>query len=331
MTAGIFIISAFLGTSTGTSVGTIAAIIPIAVGISEKAGISIPFIVAACVGGAMFGDNLSMISDTTIAATRTQGCELKDKFKVNFLIALPAAIVTFVLYLFFGRPDVVSSIGNLDYSLIKVFPYILVLALALLGTNVFIVLIIGIFSAGLIGIFAGNLTVVSLSQQIWIGFNNMNEAFFLALFCGGISEIAAHYGGITWLIHKLRVMIKGKKSAELGISALVSLVDCATANNTIAIIITGDISKNISKEYDIDPRRSASLLDIFSCVFQGTIPYGAQLLTASALASKFGLPVSMIEIVPYVWYCWILAVFALISIYIPYDNWGSSKKQQFEK
>ena len=159
----------------------------------------------------------------------------------------------------------------------------------------------------------------------------MNEAFFLALFCGGISEIAAHYGGITWLIHKLRVMIKGKKSAELGISALVSLVDCATANNTIAIIITGDISKNISKEYDIDPRRSASLLDIFSCVFQGTIPYGAQLLTASALASKFGLPVSMIEIVPYVWYCWILAVFALISIYIPYDNWGSSKKQQLEK
>lgn len=331
LTAGVFIISAFLGTSTGTSVGTIAAIIPIAVGIGEKAGISIPFIVAACVGGAMFGDNLSMISDTTIAATRTQGCELKDKFKVNFLIALPAAIVTFVLYLIFGRPDVVSSIGNLDYSLIKVFPYILVLALALLGTNVFIVLIIGIFSAGLIGIFAGNLTVVSLSQQIWIGFNNMNEAFFLALFCGGISEIAAHYGGITWLIHKLRVMIKGKKSAELGISALVSLVDCATANNTIAIIITGDISKNISKEYDIDPRRSASLLDIFSCVFQGTIPYGAQLLTASALASKFGLPVSMIEIVPYVWYCWILAVFALISIYIPYDNWGSSKKQQLEK
>ena len=241
---------------------------------------------------------------------------------MNFLIALPAAIVTFVLYLVFGRPDVVSSIGNLDYSLIKVFPYILVLALALLGTNVFIVLIIGIFSAGLIGIFSGSLTVVSLSQQIWIGFNNMNEAFFLALFCGGISEIAAHYGGITWLIHKLRVMIKGKKSAELGISALVSLVDCATANNTIAII---------SKEYDIDPRRSASLLDIFSCVFQGTIPYGAQLLTASALASKFGLPVSMIEIVPYVWYCWILAVFALISIYIPYDNWGSSKKQQSEK
>ena len=172
LTAGVFIISAFLGTSTGTSVGTIAAIIPIAVGIGEKAGISIPFIVAACVGGAMFGDNLSMISDTTIAATRTQGCELKDKFKVNFLIALPAAIVTFVLYLFFGRPDVVSSIGNLDYSLIKVFPYILVLALALLGTNVFIVLIIGIFSAGLIGIFAGSLTVVSLSQQIWIGFNN---------------------------------------------------------------------------------------------------------------------------------------------------------------
>lgn len=325
LTAGIFVISAFLGTSTGTSVGTIAAIIPIAVGIGEKAGISIPFIVAACVGGAMFGDNLSMISDTTIAATRTQGCELKDKFKVNFLIALPAAIITFILYIFFGRPDVIAGVGNLDYSLIKVFPYMLVLALALLGTNVFLVLTIGIFSAGLIGIYTGSLSIVTLSQHIWIGFNNMNEAFFLALFCGGISEIAAHYGGITWLIDKLKVMIRGKKTAELGISALVSLVDCATANNTIAIIITGNIAKNISEEYNIDPRRTASLLDIFSCVFQGTIPYGAQLLTASALASKNGIAVSMIEIVPHVWYCWILAIFAIVSIYIPYANYKFKK------
>ncbi|MDU1772862.1 MAG: Na+/H+ antiporter NhaC family protein [Dialister micraerophilus] len=327
LTAGIFIISAFLGTSTGTSVGTIAAIIPIAVGIGEKAGISIPFIVAACVGGAMFGDNLSMISDTTIAATRTQGCELKDKFKVNFLIALPAAIVTFVLYLIFGRPDVVSSIGNLDYSLIKVFPYILVLALALLGTNVFIVLIIGIFSAGLIGIFAGNLTVVSLSQQIWIGFNNMNEAFFLALFCGGISEMIAYYGGIEWLIGKLRKMIKGNKSAQLGIATLVSLTDCATANNTVAIIITGSMAKDISKEYNIDPRRTASLLDIFSCVFQGMIPYGAQLLTASALATQNGAVMNAMEIIPHTWYCWFLAAFGILSIYIPFAEMFMKKEK----
>ena len=244
LTAGIFIISAFMGTATGTSMGTIAAIVPIAAGISVKSGISEALMVAACVGGAMFGDNLSMISDTTIAATRTQGCELKDKFKMNFRIALPAAVLTIFLLLVIGQPSAAADLQELDYSLLKVFPYIAVLGLALLGANVFLVLTAGIFLAGFIGMASAELTVITFAQNIWNGFMGMGEAFFLALFCGGISEMIAYYGGIEWLISKLRKMIKGNKSAQLGIAALVSLTDCATANNTVAIIISGGVAKD---------------------------------------------------------------------------------------
>lgn len=282
--------------------------------------------VAACVGGAMFGDNLSMISDTTIAATRTQGCELKDKFKMNFRIALPAAVLTIFLLLVIGQPSAAADLQELDYSLLKVFPYIAVLGLALLGANVFLVLTAGIFLAGFIGMASAELTVITFAQNIWNGFMGMGEAFFLALFCGGISEMIAYYGGIEWLISKLRKMIKGNKSAQLGIAALVSLTDCATANNTVAIIISGGVAKDISNEYGIDSRRSASLLDIFSCVFQGIIPYGAQLLTASALASKNGTVINAMEIIPHMWYCWFLAIFGILSIYIPYADGGLKKE-----
>ncbi len=326
LTAGIFIISAFMGTATGTSMGTIAAIVPIAAGIAVKSGISEPLMVAACVGGAMFGDNLSMISDTTIAATRTQGCDLKDKFRVNFRIALPAALLTVILFLVIGKPEVVTAIDSLDYSLIKVFPYMAVLVLALLGANVFLVLTVGIFLAGIIGMVSSDLTIITFAQNIWNGFMGMSEAFFLALFCGGISEMIAYYGGIEWLISRLRRMIHGNKSAQLGIAALVSLTDCATANNTVAIIISGGVAKDISDEYGIDPRRSASLLDIFSCVFQGIIPYGAQLLTASALASKNGAVMSAMEIIPHMWYCWLLALFGILSIYIPFADKGFAQE-----
>lgn len=328
--AGIFIISAFMGTATGTSMGTIAAIVPIAAGISVKSGISEALMVAACVGGAMFGDNLSMISDTTIAATRTQGCELKDKFKMNFRIALPAAVLTIFLLLVIGQPSAAADLKGLDYSLLKVFPYIAVLGLALLGANVFLVLTVGIFLAGFIGMASAELTVITFAQNIWNGFMGMGEAFFLALFCGGISEMIAYYGGIEWLISKLRKMIKGNKSAQLGIAALVSLTDCATANNTVAIIISGGVAKDISNEYGIDSRRSASLLDIFSCVFQGIIPYGAQLLTASALASKNGTVINAMEIIPHMWYCWLLAIFGILSIYIPYADGGLKKERAKE-
>lgn len=324
LTVGIFLISAFMGTATGTSMGTVAAIIPIAAGMAEKSGIPAPLILGACVSGAMFGDNLSMISDTTIAATRTQGCELKDKFKMNFLIALPAAILTIAVFLMAGTPSAVLS-GNTDYTLLKVLPYMAVLLLALLGVNVFLVLVSGIFLSGFIGLMDGTLSVISFAQQIWTGFTGMNEAFFLALFCGGISEMISYYGGISWLIEKLQGNIHSSRTAQLGIAVLVSLVDSATANNTVAIIVSGGVAKKIAARFHVDPRKSASLLDIFSCVFQGIIPYGAQLLTAAALASQSGLAITALDIVPHMWYCFFLAAFGLLSIYVPYADYAIRK------
>ncbi len=324
LTVGIFLISAFMGTATGTSMGTVAAIIPIAAGMAEKSGIPAPLILGACVSGAMFGDNLSMISDTTIAATRTQGCELKDKFKINFLIALPAAILTIAVFLMAGTPSAVLS-GNTDYTLLKVLPYMAVLLLALLGVNVFLVLVSGIFLSGFIGLMDGTLSVISFAQQIWTGFTGMSEAFFLALFCGGISEMISYYGGIAWLIEKLQGNIHSSRTAQLGIAVLVSLVDSATANNTVAIIVSGGVAKKIAARFHVDPRKSASLLDIFSCVFQGIIPYGAQLLTAAALASQSGLAITALNIVPHMWYCFFLAAFGLLSIYVPYADYAVRK------
>ena len=313
LAAGVFVISAFMGTATGTSVGTISAIVPIAVGVADKGGLSLPLCVGACVGGAMFGDNLSMISDTTIAATRTQGCQLRDKFRVNFLIALPAAIITIIVLLVVGRPETVTEMGNLSFNVIKVIPYLAVLVLALIGMNVFLVLTIGIFAAGIIGLALGDLDIPLFAQSIWNGFTGMNEVFFLSLFCGGMSEMIAHNGGITWLIEKLGRMMKGNKSAQVGVAALVSLADCATANNTVAIIVSGPMAKNMSRIHKVDPRRTASLLDVFSCVLQGMIPWGAQLLTAASLTTIYG-------VLPYMWYCWILAAVGILSIFIPFAD-----------
>lgn len=325
LAAGVFIISAFMGTATGTSMGTISAIVPIAVGVADKGGLSIPLFLGACVGGAMFGDNLSMISDTTIAATRSQGCEMKDKFRVNFLIALPAALVTIVLLLIFGRPETVTDLGNLEYSIIKVIPYILVLVLALSGINVFLCLTIGIFSAGIVGLLTASMTISTFAQAIYNGFISMNETFFLSLFCGGMAEIVTHNGGIEWLVQTLGKMMKGNKSSQIGIAALVSLADCAVANNTIAIILSGPMAKKMAKAHKVDPRRTASLLDVFSCVFQGIIPYGAQLLSASSLTAAYGVAISTVEIIPNIWYCWILAIVAIASIFIPFAD-GITRK-----
>ena len=320
LTAGVFIISAFMGTATGTSMGTIGAIVPIAVGVADKGGLSVPLVVGACVGGAMFGDNLSMISDTTIAATRSQGCEMRDKFRVNFFIALPAALITMVLLLVMGRPETMPDMGVLEFSIIKVLPYLLVLVLALIGMNVFLVLTIGIFAAGIVGLATGSLDIFGFAQNIWGGFTGMNEVFFLTLFCGGMSQMVTHNGGIVWLIEKLRGMMKSNKSAQLGIAALVSLADCATANNTVAIVLSGSVAKDISHEYKVDPRRTASLLDVFSCVFQGIIPYGAQILTAAALTSAYGIAMSPTDIIPRLWYCWILAIVGILSVFVPFAD-----------
>ena len=318
--AGVFLISAFLGTATGTSVGTITALVPIAVGLASESGGSVPMMLGACAGGAMFGDNLSMISDTTIAATRTQGCQLRDKFRVNFLIALPAAIITIIVLLVVGRPETVTEMGNLSFNVIKVIPYLAVLVLALIGMNVFLVLTIGIFAAGIIGLALGDLDIPLFAQSIWNGFTGMNEVFFLSLFCGGMSEMIAHNGGITWLIEKLGRMMKGNKSAQVGVAALVSLADCATANNTVAIIVSGPMAKNMSRIHKVDPRRTASLLDVFSCVLQGMIPWGAQLLTAASLTTIYGVTMNPIDILPYMWYCWILAAVGILSIFIPFAD-----------
>lgn len=318
--AGMFVIAAFLGTATGTSVGTITALVPIAVGLASESGLSVPMMLGACAGGAMFGDNLSMISDTTIAATRTQGVALKDKFRVNFYIALPAALITLVILLFVGR-GTAAVMEPRTFALMKVVPYVLVLALAIAGVNVFLTLTLGIFSAGFIGMLCGDLTVFTFAQAVWNGFTGMSEVFFLALFCGGISELIAHNGGIVWLIEKLRKMMHGSKSAQVGMAVLVSLADFATANNTVAIILCGGVARDMSREFKVDPRRTASLLDVFSCVFQGIIPYGAQLLMAASLTTTtYQIVISPVEIVPYLWYCWILAAFGLLSIFVPYAD-----------
>ena len=325
LAAGIFIISAFMGTATGTSMGTIGAIVPIAVGVAIKGNLSVPLVVGACIGGAMFGDNLSMISDTTIAATRSQGCEMRDKFRVNFFIALPAAVCTLIVLLIFGRPETVTEMGDLSFNFIKVIPYLLVLILALIGLNVFLVLAIGIVSAGLIGIFTSSIGIADFAQSVWNGITGMDETFYLSLLMGGFAALTAHNGGIAWIIEKLRAFMKGNKSAQVGIAALVSLVDCAVANNTVAIIISGKVAHDISREYKVDPRRTASLLDVFACVFQGILPYSAQPLSAASLATAALAEASLAglaptDIIPYIWYCAFLFVFGLLSIFIPYAD-----------
>ena len=325
ITAGMFIIAAFLGTATGTSMGTIGALVPIALGMVDKAGLSLPLVMAACVSGAMFGDNLSMISDTTIAATRTQNVELKDKFRTNFWIALPAAIVTIVLLVIFGRPETAKAIEASGYDIVKVLPYLLVLILALIGVNVFLVLTIGIFSAGIIGMAYGDLTFLSFAGEIWAGFQGMIEVFLLSMFIGGTAEMAKHYGGLNWLIEKMSGMIKGKKSAQVGMSALALLTDMATANNTIAIIVDGPMAKEISAEYGVDPRKTASILDIFTCIMQGLIPYGAQFLLVASLSEG---RVSPGDVIPNNWYLFLLAGFAILSYFVPWYEKITLKDQK---
>jgi Na+/H+ antiporter family protein len=315
ITVGIFIISCFIAISTGTSVGTVVAVAPIAIGFAQAAGISEAMVIGATISGGMFGDNLSIISDTTIAATRTQGVEMKDKFKANFIIALPAAIVTIVLLLVFARPETIPTVKSYEYNIIKVIPYIFVLVSAIWGMNVFVVLTGGIIISGIIGISDGSFTALVFSQQIFEGFKGMLDIFLLSMFTGGLAYMVEREGGINWIIKQVRKIIKGKKSAELGISAMVSLTDLATANNTVAILINGPIAKEISEEYGIEPKRAASLLDIFSCVFQGLIPYGAQVLFACASIKGLNSP---FEVVYLTWYPLVLAAFALLSIYVPY-------------
>lgn len=320
ITAGLFIMAAFIAVATGTSMGTIGAIGPIAIATADKAGLNVAIVMAAVVGGSMFGDNLSIISDTTIAATKTQGVEMRDKFKVNFTIALPAALITFILLLVFARPENVVSLGELDYNIIKVIPYVLVLVLALIGFNVFLTLGAGILIAGIIGIATGELNILTWAQGIYGGFGGMIEIFLLSLMAGGLAHMVTENGGLEWLIQKIRKFIKGEKSAEVGIAAISSLADAAIANNTIAIIITGSIARELCETYKVDPRKSASILDIWACIFQGFIPYGAQILLAVSLTAGTAHQLSPLDIMPLLWYQMLLAVSAILSTFVPFDR-----------
>ncbi|MTL92391.1 Na+/H+ antiporter NhaC family protein, partial [Turicibacter sanguinis] len=307
--AGLFIIASFISISMGTSVGTITALTPIGLGIANATGIPVALVVGAVVGGGMFGDNLSMISDTTIAAVRTQGCELKDKFKVNFFIVLPAAIISLILLVVttMSFDQTTTSVGSFEW--IKVLPYLYILVGALVGINVFALLSSGVLVAGIIGLFTHAATFPDLIQSASSGMAGMQELAIICLIVGGTLELIKFNGGIQFLLHLLTSRIKSKKGAEFAIAGLVSLVDICTANNTIAIVVSGPLAKNIADEYEIDPKRSASLLDIFSSCWQGLIPYGAQLLGAAGLAA-----ISPFEIIPYVHYPMLMGLFGLLAI-----------------
>lgn len=321
--AGLFIITGFISTATGTSVGAIVAIAPIAIGLAEKGGLSLPLVLSAVMGGAMFGDNLSIISDTTIAATRTQGVEMKDKFRINILITSPAAIITIILLIIFGRPEILIEVQNYDFSLIKILPYLFVLVFSLIGMNVFIVLTGGIALSGIIGLVYGNFTVLTFSKEIYNGFVGMNEIFLLSFLTGGLAAMVTKAGGIQWLLEKIQRSIRGPKTAQLGIGALVGLTDMAVANNTVAIIINGSIAKKLCRKYRVDPRKSAAILDVFSCIAQGFIPYGAQMLILVGFA---GGKVTPFDVMPLLWYQQLLLLSVIISIHIPFADGLIRKK-----
>ena len=309
LVTGLFIIGCFISVSMGTSVGTIAALAPIGLGISEKTGIPVALVMGAVVGGAMFGDNLSMISDTTIAAVRTQGCELKDKFKVNFLIVLPAAIITAILLTVVTSGYSTTLNDNYNYELIKVLPYLLVLVGALCGVNVFALLGSGIIFASIVGLLTNSFDIFGLIEAISGGIPGMYELSLLAITIGGVVSLIKFNGGIDYVLYFITSKINSKKGAEFGIAALVSVIDLCTANNTIAIVAAGPLAKDIADKYDIDKRKTASILDIFSSCWQGIIPYGAQLLTAAGVAA-----ISPVEIIPFLYYPGLMFICGILSI-----------------
>ena len=306
--AGLFVIACFIAISVGTSVGTIVALVPIAVGIADKTGVGVALSTAAVVSGAMFGDNLSIISDTTIAATRTQGCEMRDKFKTNFKIVMPAAILTIIILIMMTKNAGMVEIDTLEYSFIKIVPYLAVIIAALCGLNVMIILTAGIVIAGIIGLASGSFNIVGLCTSIASGAMGMSELIIISLMIAG--AIIKENGGIDFILNIGLKKFKNKRDAELGIAALVSFVDICTANNTIAIVSTGPIAKDISDEFELEPKRVAGILDMFSCVFQGIIPHGAQLISAAGIAL-----VSPFEIMKFLFYPYLMGICALISIF----------------
>jgi Na+/H+ antiporter NhaC len=307
--AGFFLAACFISLSIGTSVGTIVALVPVIAGIAEKTGMNMAFMSAIVVGGAFFGDNLSFISDTTIAATRTQGCAMKDKFKVNFRIVLPAALACLGYYIYRGfGMDVPHEAYTIEW--VKVLPYLVVLTTAFMGFNVALVLLLGILSTGVVGLCTGSIDMFGWFSSLSTGMSGMGELIIITLMAGGMLELIRFNGGVDYIIRALTRGINGKKGAEMCIAALVSIANICTANNTIAIITIGPLAKDIANKYGVDNRKSASILDTFSCVIQGIIPYGAQMLMAAKLAS-----ISPLSIIEYLYYPLGILAMALFSIF----------------
>ncbi|MDD6024181.1 MAG: Na+/H+ antiporter NhaC family protein [Oscillospiraceae bacterium] len=314
--AVLFVVSCFVSLSMGTSVGTITLITPIAVAVAQGSGFSIPLCVGSVMGGAMFGDNLSFISDTTIAACNGQGCEMKDKFRENFAIALPAALVALVLILVLSFRAELGGAVTEDYSLIQIIPYLLVLIGGIIGINVFIVLLIGILSGSIIMLATGATAATDLLAGMGSGVSGMFETAMVAILVAAMCALIREHGGFEALLSFIRKVFRGKKGGQLGIGLLVGAMDIATANNTVAIVMANPIAQEMAEEYSITPRKSASLLDTFSCIFQGVIPYGAQMLVAISAASELGHSISAFQIMPYLFYPYLLLVSSLLFIFV---------------
>ncbi|WP_318458269.1 Na+/H+ antiporter NhaC family protein [Photobacterium leiognathi] len=321
---GLFVISAFIATAMGTSMGTIAAVAPVALGIAQASGMDVALTAGVVLSGAMFGDNLSIISDTTIAATRSQGCQMKDKFRENVKIAIPAAIAAIVLFTFNSSVTQLPETSPIEW--LKVMPYITILVLAVSGVNVFVVLSVGILLAGGVGLTSVvDYSLTNFGKDIYGGFGNMQEIFLLSMLIGGISELMRQQGGLAFLTQSISRVInvfsskhkasENLRASEFGIAGLVSLTNFCTANNTVAIIVSGGVARELADENGVTPRRSASLLDIFSCVIQGVLPYGAQALL---LGSVFEL--SPLDVVAHSYYCFFLAIAAIVAIVMKHPS-----------
>ena len=314
--AVLFVVSCFVSLAMGTSVGTITLITPIAVPVAEASGFSLPLCIGSVVGGAMFGDNLSFISDTTIAACNGQGCEMKDKFRENFKIALPAALATLILILIFSLRSYSGAAELQDYHLVQTIPYLLVLICGIIGINVFLVLLIGIVTGSVIMLATGATAFTDLLSNMGSGASGMFETAMVAILVSAICALIREYGGFEALLGAIQKIFRGKKGGQLGMGLLVGAMDIATANNTVAIVMANPIAAQMAERYGISARKTASLLDTFSCVFQGIIPYGAQMLVAIAAVSSLGYDISAFEILPCLFYPFLLLISSLIFIFV---------------
>ena len=320
----LFLISCFVSTALGTYVGTITIITPIAVAISEGSGFSLPLCVGTVVGGAMFGDNLSFISDTTIAACNGQGCQMKDKFRTNLAVVVPAAIVTLGIILASSLEfDVADKIVK-EYDMIQIIPYVLVLISGVIGINVFITLMIGIISGSIIMLAMGNVVFADLLASMGAGASGMFETSMVAILVAALCSLVKYNGGLEALLNGIRKVFKGKKSGQLGIGLLVGLMDIATANNTVAIVMANPIATEMAKDFDVSPRKTASILDTFSCIFQGILPYGAQILVALSVVATLGYELTAFEIISKLYYPMMLLISSIVFIFLIPDK---SKKE----